>query len=211
MSGSFPPIPKSSFLVAATPPSSFEEMDVYGRLRDIVKEYGANKIALTSSFGVQSIIMINMMQECGFNFPIITLDIPGKGFDTQREYRENLRAHYGLNLCIIEVENEKDKRGAMDDALMRLGVAAEVAGIRSDQTSNRASKRFVEYSEDIGVAKIYPILDWSDGMAHNYIVSLQDETLWHPNYALGAQTKGGRVLEEGENKTECSLHGPNNI
>ena len=207
MKRNFFPLSETSFSPASVPPTSFEEMDAHARLRDIVGKHGEGNIALTSSFGVQSVIMINVMQECGFNLPIVTLDIPGDDFDTQREYREKLRAHYNLDLHTVKIEDEEGKRAAMDQALSDLGVCVEVAGIRADQTGNRARKELVEHHEKTGVTKFHPILDWSDDIAHEYVMSV-DEGLRHPEYALGVQTKGGRVLDDAEEKTECTLHRP---
>lgn len=198
---------ETNFLPASVEPPKFKAMDAQERLRDIVNKYGAESVALTCSFGMQSIIMINVMQECGLNLPIITLDIQGEDFDTQRKYRETLCAHYNLDLRIVEIKGEGDKRAAMDQALICMGALVEVAGIRASQTANRARKEFSEYHEGTGITKFYPILDWSEEQAHDYILSMQ-EGLRHPEYAFGIQTKGGRVLGEAEEKTECTLHKP---
>ena len=56
-----------------------------------------------------------------------------------------------------------------------------------------------------GIWNIYPILDWPDLKANHYLLRLPDG--WrHPHYKPGVQSKGGMILPEGTEKTECGLH-----
>lgn len=181
-------------------------MNAQQRLNLISQTYG-DSVALLSSFGVQSVVLLSLMKEAGVDFPVVTLDILSAEYEIQRQYRKTLQKHYDFDLRIIPVTSEEQKRVSMDGYLKSRNLSVEVSGIRSVQTDNRAGKSLIEHRGEDGLINVHPILDWSDLVVADYMMSLP-EALRHPNYAPGVQSKGGRVLENEEQKTECTLHIP---
>ena len=191
------------FTHAAQPDFSFYNLT--SRLYHAWQYRGA--LALTSSFGVQSGLLVDQLHKRGLlpEIPVVTVDIPGSQWDDQRRYRDHLQNHYGFDLHVEHAENEDDKTAALNRGLSRLGVRATLDGIRASQTFNRAQKPFIEDKPDGRIA-IHPLLDWSDRRVDKYIRKRLTEVARHPAWEKGARSKGGVVLAPGFEKTECGLH-----
>src|SRR5262245_29339778 len=83
----------------------------YGRLepeeiiRLSIEHFGAGRVAAVSSFGADSVVLLNMIAEIDRSTPVVFLDT-GKHFGETLEYRDQLVADLGLtNLKIITPED----------------------------------------------------------------------------------------------------------
>ena len=109
----------------------------------------------------------------------------------------------------------------MDRILDELKATATLAGLRAQQTQNRADMRHVETAGGRGGqrAKIAPILDWDNRTVHQYLK--ENDLPYHPlrekNYASVGDWHSTRPVTAGEDEragrfngqaAECGLHVP---
>lgn len=169
-------------------------------------EHLDGNVALMSSFGVQSALLLHYAQEAGLDLPVASVDIAEEKYNTQRNYRQKLSAYMGLNVLTFPAGSEADKVSAMDEGLQKNWVTATISGIRASQTENRATKKFVERNARNGTLSFHPLLDWPDAKADYYLKEKIPKELHHPDYEEGSRSQGGAVLSSSDDKTECGLH-----
>lgn len=191
--------------------ASFYGKNILERLHlihDWFTAHNQGKIALSSSFGVQSALLLHYAQESGLNIPVISVDINETKYDTQRAYKQTLQNALGFPLIEFQAKSDADKVEAMEQGLRAHFITGTIAGIRASQTQTRANKDFVEYNPRSGRLCFHPLLDWNDSKTNYYIEKRIPEHLRHPDYKPGQRSKGGVILSDDEEKTECGLHYP---
>jgi phosphoadenosine phosphosulfate reductase len=169
-----------------------------------------DRLVMSTSFGVQSAVMLHLVTRQLPQIPVIFIDT---GFHFQETYRfaDELTERLGLNLRVYqpsvspswfvarhgklwESDDPEDlnrydrlrKVEPMDRALEELGVAATLAGLRRQQTNHRANLRKIE--QQSGRYKLAPILDWSTKDVHAY---LNEHGLpYHPLHERGYASIG---------------------
>lgn len=171
-------------------------------------EHLPENLALTSSFGVQSALMLHYAHASNLNIPVVSVDIAGEKYAPQRAYRTQLKEKLGFPLLTFAAESEDKKVHAMTDGLRANFISATIAGIRSSQTENRAAKDFVEWNARNGTLSFHPLLDWPDAKADHYLQMHIPPELRHPDYHPGVRSQGGVILDAQEAKSECGLHLP---
>lgn len=176
-----------------------------GRIGWASSKYG-DQLALISSFGPQSILNILPLLNEAPEASIIHIDIMGDEYEEARQYRDHLIETLGIEVYIVPIASSADKVTAMKAAFEQLEIKAFLRGIRATQTEGRSKQLFVEnWLHNPGIEVISPILDWSDHDVHGQIQVLS-QPLRHQSYKRGVQSKGGAILAEQEEKTECGLH-----
>ncbi len=186
----------------------FRRLTIEDRIRfahDWTVENTNGTLALSSSFGVQSALLLQFAKSSKLDIPVISVDIADEKYDGQREYRQKLTRTLNLDLHVFPASDDAHKVPAMDDGLRALGIAATISGIRAAQTKTRAQKKFVEWNERNNTVTFHPLLDWPDAKTDFYLSALPED-IRHPAYKPGVKSKGGFLLREGEEKTECGLH-----
>lgn len=163
------------------------------------------RIVLSSSFGVQSALLLSHLDHLDFEIPVVHVDIADSKYDQQRAYRDFLQKELRFNLHVFEAADDADKVRAMDEGLASLNAGLVFSGIRASQTDVRGRKSIAEINGRNGTIEVFPLLDWSDAKLEHYLAQIP-EGLRHPAYKPGAQSKGGVLLANGEEKTECGLH-----
>lgn len=204
---------------------------------DVFGEY----MVMTSSFGAQSAVMLHLCTQVVPRLPVVFIDT-GYLFPQTYQFAEQLQQRLNLNLKIYqspisparmaaiygplwESTNKQDldrydrirKVEPMQHALAELGTKAWLAGLRRSQTDYRAGLRFVESQG--GIAKIYPIINWTTKKVHEYLV--KHDLPYHPLYEKGYKSIGDWHSTEplgGDDhdragrfkglKQECGLHLP---
>jgi phosphoadenosine phosphosulfate reductase len=181
--------------------------------QDVIRWAGetfGDGLVLSSSFGVQSAVMLHLVTQVLPGVPVIFIDT---GFHFQETYRfaDELTERLKLNLKVYapaespawfvarhgqlwESENPDDlnrydrlrKVEPMARALEELGVTATLAGLRRQQTNHRAHLRKVEDQD--GRCKVAPILDWSTKDVHDYLK--QHDLPYHPLHGQGYASVG---------------------
>jgi phosphoadenosine phosphosulfate reductase len=167
-------------------------------------------LVMSSSFGIQSAVMLHLVTRVKPDIPIIWIDTGYLPAETYR-FAEDLRQRLDLNLKVyqsplsparmealygklweqdnIEALNRYDmirKVEPMQRALRELGATAWLAGLRADQTQHRQNLRPVELQGDRH--KVFPILDWNAKDVYEYLTEY--DLPYHPYFDLGYTTVG---------------------
>lgn len=186
----------------------FIKLTTEERLLQLHEQWG-DKLVASTSFGLQSSVMLHLISQHIPNIPVIFIDT-GYLFPETYHYAEALTDRLNINLQIyvpkysaarIDAlwENvwEQGEEGAsryanitkiepMNRALNDLGAQAWISGIRRSQSNSRSDKNFLEKQNLI--TKAYPILDWSEAQIEQYISEFNLPT--HPLVEKGYVTAG---------------------
>lgn len=207
-------------------------------LIDAITAQFPGKIALVSSFGVESAILLHMAARIDKNLPIVFLET-GKLFAETLAYRDELTALLGLTdvrsirptgaqLAAYDPDGrlwEKDpdlccairKTNPLDDALE--GFEAWITGRKRSQSSSRAQLSLQETGAD-GRITINPLAFWEDAELEAYF--LAHNLPRHPLQAQGYSSIGCATCTQrplpgqdkrsgrwaGQAKKECGIHMP---
>jgi phosphoadenosine phosphosulfate reductase len=167
-------------------------------------------LVLSTSFGIQSAVMLHLVTSVVPDMPVIWVDT---GYLPPKTYRfaEDLTERLNLNLKVyqspmsparmealhgrlwaqedVEALNRYDyirKVEPMQRALRELGATAWLAGLRRDQTNHRKTLDYV--SRQNGIYKVHPILNWNSKDVYDYL-QLHDLP-YHPLFDEGYVTVG---------------------
>lgn len=156
--------------------SSTQEM-----LAAVIRDGLAGELAVVSSFGAESAVLLHLVAEVDPAVPVLFLET-GKHFAETIAYRDQLVDRLGLNLIVLTPDPEelarKDESGLrwsydpdgcceirkvrpLEKALA--GYDASFTGRKAFQSSTRANlPRFeIDTSDAQGRLKINPLIDWS--------------------------------------------------
>lgn len=167
-------------------------------------------LVMTTSFGIQSAVMLHLVTRIVPDIPVIWVDtgyLPAKTY----LFAEELAQRLNLNLKVyqsplsparmealhgrlwaqndVESLNRYDqirKVEPMQRALRELKATAWLAGLRSNQTNHRKSLEFVNLQGSI--YKVLPILDWSSKDVYDYLQA--HDLPYHPLFDEGYVTIG---------------------
>lgn len=198
----------------------------------------SGKIALVSSFGTESAILLHMIAQIDRDLPVVFLET-GKLFEETLAYRDELTSLLGLtNVRSIKPSGaqlaaydpdgrlwEKDpdlccairKTNPLDEALE--GFTAWITGRKRNQSSSRAQLELQEIGAD-GRTTINPLAFWSDEELERYFET--HNLPRHPLQAQGYSSIGCATCTQkplpgqdkrsgrwaGKAKTECGIHMP---
>ena len=160
------------------------------------REFG-DDLALSSSFGADSAVMLHLVTRVKPDIKIITLDT-GFLFPETIRWRDELAATLKLNLCIYRpamtaaefvAEHGKmwqsspdsccafNKREPFTRAKKELGIKCWLTGIRREQSTTRKSAAIVQ-RDNLGLMKLCPIARWTAKDVHYYLV--ENGLPYHP-------------------------------
>ena len=184
--------------------SSTQEM-----LESVIKDHLAGDIAIVSSFGAESAVLLHLVAQVDPNIPVLFLDT-GKHFAETLEYRDLVARKIGLtHLQILTPDPadlaERDSTGLrwsydpdgcceirkvkpLAKALDRFD--ASFTGRKAFQSSTRANlPRFeIDTSDAAGRLKINPLIDWSAEDIASYFA--EHDLPAHPLVAKGFPSIG---------------------
>lgn len=167
-------------------------------------------LVLSTSFGIQSAVMLHLVTQVVPRIPVIWVDTGYLPVETYRfaaeltdRLRLNLRVYqsplsparmeaiYGRLWEHNDVEsfNRYDhirKVEPMQRALNELGATAWLAGLRADQTDHR--RTLPRIGQQGGRYKIMPILKWTAKQVYQYLVA--HDLPYHPLFDKGYVTVG---------------------
>lgn len=160
----------------------FRASDTHELLHAVLKDRIAGDVALVSSFGAESAVLLHLAAQVEPNVPVLFLDT-GKHFAETLAYRDELVATLGLtNVRVLEpdpaeiaAKDENGLRWSWDPdgcceirkvkplAKALAGFDASLTGRKAFQSSTRATlPRFeIDASDAQGRLKINPLIDWS--------------------------------------------------
>ncbi len=168
-------------------------------------EHFGGSIALSSSFGAQSAVLLHMVTRQQPDIPVILVDT-GYLFTETYHFIDKLTERLHLNLKVyrneispawqearwgklweegvegIERYNQQNKVEPMNRAQRELGIVATIAGIRRQQSSSRENIPVVAGQK--GLLKVHPIIDWTDMQVGRYLTEhdLPYHPLWEEGY-----------------------------
>jgi phosphoadenosine phosphosulfate reductase len=199
------------------------------RVRWAHETYG-DQLVLTTSFGVQSAVMLHLVTMQIPEIPVIFVDT-GYLFPSTYTFAASLTERLKLNLKTytplqtaaqqealhgklweqgidgIQRYNRINKVEPMNRAVQGLGAIAWLSGLRRSQSSSRGERSVVETQNK--VTKIYPIIDWSDRDIYQYLSknSLPYHPLWDQGYVSVGDWHSTKKLGEGMTQEDTRFGG----
>jgi phosphoadenosine phosphosulfate reductase len=175
----------------------------------VIKDDLAGDVAIVSSFGAESVVLLHLIAQVDKNVPVLFLDT-GKHFAETLEYRDLLVERLGLtNLQVLTPDEaelaKKDESGLrwsydpdgcceirkvkpLEQALANFD--ASFTGRKAFQSSTRANlPRFeLDTSDAQGRIKINPLIDWDASQIEAYFI--KHDLPRHPLVARGFPSIG---------------------
>lgn len=215
--------------------ADIEGLDTHAMLAHMLEKEFPGQIALTSSFGAESSVLLALLSEVDRNVPVVFLDTQ-KLFGETLRYRDQLQKILGLtNIITVEPDpNEalaEDPKGILwasdADACCNLrkvrplarimeNYQASITGRKRFQSDTRAHVPLIERAGD--KFKVNPLADWSPERLAEFMKKYDLPP--HPLVADGYLSIGcmpcTRPVKPGEDaragrwagleKTECGIH-----
>lgn len=215
----------------------FEGAEAQDILRAVIKDEYQDEIALVSSFGADSSVLLHMVAQIDQATPVVFVDT-GKLFPATLRYRDELVERLGLT-DVRSQQPEKDDLAETDPAGMLWmsdtdacchvrkvlplenalgGFSAWISGRKRHQSATRSSLQMFEVDE--GRVKVNPLAAWK---AQDVLAYAREKDLPpHPLVAQGYPSIGclpctDKVMPgedpragrwRGQDKTECGIHLP---
>lgn len=199
------------------------------RIRWAYQTYG-DQLVLSTSFGVQSAVMLHLVTTQIPDIPVIFVDT-GYLFPATYKFAAELSERLRLNLKTyipqqtaaqqealygklwekdlegLERYNRINKVEPMNRAVKELGASAWLSGLRRTQSSSRGERGVVEAQNK--VTKIYPIIDWNDRDIYTYMTenNLPYHPLWDQGYVSVGDWHSTKKLGEGMSEEETRFGG----
>lgn len=199
------------------------------RVRWAAETFG-NGLVMTTSFGVQSAVMLHLVTRIVPTIPVVFIDT-GYLFPETYRFAEELTQRLRLNLKIyqplmtaarqeaihgkrweqgidgLKRYNLMNKVEPMDRAVRELGATAWLAGLRRDQSSSREHLPIVHRQNRI--TKIHPILDWTNARVHRYLAEhdLPYHPLWERGYVSVGDWHSSAPLAPGMSEEQTRFNG----
>jgi phosphoadenosine phosphosulfate reductase len=138
------------------------------------------EIALSTSLGPQTLVIIDMLAQLGTEIPVFVLDT-GVLFPQTYELWKHVESRYGIQIERVEAPltlvDQAAAHGAElwaknPDLCCKIrkveplnahleGYEAWITGLRRDQSSSRAATSSIEWDEAHGLIKVNPLAWWS--------------------------------------------------
>ena len=167
----------------------FDKLSADERISHAKDQY-KNGLIMSTSFGIQSAVMLHLVKQHLSDIPIIFIDT-GYLFQETYSYAQLLTEQLDLNVKIfkskisrmeqekkygklweqgksgIEKYNQINKVEPMQRGLNQLKATAWISGIRREQSESRKYRPVVEKQNNW--IKIYPIIDWDEQQVESYM------------------------------------------
>ncbi len=177
-------------------------------LEGVIRDNLAGDLAIVSSFGAESAVLLHLIASVDPSVPVLFLDT-GKHFAETLAYRDRLVQLLGLNLEVLmpdpadlAARDETGLRWSYDpDGCCEIrkvrplekalaNYDASFTGRKAFQAATRANlPRFeVDTSDAAGRLKINPLIDWDAGQIEGYFI--QHDLPRHPLIAAGYPSIG---------------------
>lgn len=147
-----------------------------------------NGVAISSAFGAEGMVLIDMASRVRKDFRLFTIDTEFL-FPETYSLMDKIERRYGVTIekvySLLSPEEQERHHGAtlwnrdpdrccdlrkVEPLRRKLGeLRAWITSIRRDQTSARAGARKVEWDTKFGLVKVNPIVDWTSKQVWRYI------------------------------------------
>ena len=206
-----------------------EKKSANQRIDWAIQNFSGN-IFMSTSFGIQSAVMLHIITQKIPNIPIIFIDT-GYLFPETYEFAERLSKQLKLKVLtfksLMEPKEQELKYGKlwekgieglnkynylnkvepMKRAIKELNSRAWFAGIRREQSQSREEKPVIEIQNN--VTKIYPIIDWDDKKIDTYLKknNLPYHPLWNKGYVSVGDWHSSKPLSQNMKPEETRFNG----
>jgi len=206
-----------------------EQATAEERVRWAIETYG-DGLVMTTSFGIQSAVMLHLVTRIAPQIPVIFIDT-GYLFPETYRFARDLTERLQLNLkkfvpAMTAAEQEAlhgklweqgldglkrynfiNKVEPMERAVRELGATAWLAGLRRTQASTREALRVVQNQNKI--TKVHPIIDWDDRRVYRYLTDhkLPYHPLWEQGYVSVGDWHSTSKLLDGMSEEDTRFGG----
>ena len=208
---------------------SLAGLDARERVRWGLEQFGET-LVLSTSFGIQSAVMLHLVTTEAPGLPIIWIDT-GYHFPETYRFADELEKRLRLDLRVFTPQmtaarqealygqrwaedeaglaayNRDNKVEPMNRALRELGASAWMSGLRRAQASSRAELEFL--TKQNRTWKLHPILDWDNRRVHQYLTQhdLPYHPLWEKGYVSIGDWHSTSKLEAGMTEEDTRFGG----
>ena len=184
-----------------------------------------NEFVLSSSFGIQSAVMLHLLTQIQPNIPVLVTDT-GHLFPETYHFIEALTDRLQLNLKVFSAKessawqlakygeqwaqdeealksyNRTNKVEPLERGLSQLNANTWFSGIRRQQTEHR--KNIPVISVLRGRFKVHPIIDWNNKDVHEYLQknNLPYHPLWEQGYVSVGDVHSTKPLTLGMSESD---------
>ncbi len=206
-----------------------EEQDAETRIAWALENLPRDHV-LSSSFGIQSAVMLHMMTQHVPDMPVLFFDT-GYLFPETYRFVDDMTARLSLNLQVFRAEmspawqearfgqlweqgeeglkkyNTMNKVEPMQRAMNKFSAGTWYSGLRRVQAETRSDRKILEFQH--GRVKFHPIVDWTNRDVHFYLKEhdLPYHPLWEEGYVSVGDTHTTRKLELGMTEEETRFNG----
>lgn len=185
---------------------------------------------VSSSFGVQSAVMLHMLTQVKPDIPVLLADT-GYLFPETYRYVDELAGRLSLNLYVSRADmspawqetkfgqlwdqgpeglkkyNAMNKVEPMAKALDNLEAKTWFTGLRRVQAETRSDIPFAEVKD--GRVKVHPLADWSNKAVYKYMKAhdLPQHPLWEEGYVSVGDTHSTQKLQPGMREEDTRFGG----
>lgn len=207
----------------------FESLTATKRVERVAKML-PEKLAMTSSFGIDAAVSLHLINQVIPGIPIILIDT-GYLFKETYQYAEVLRELLNLNLQIhqsdisaarfesqhgqlwlnglsgINKYNQMRKVQPLEQALSHLSVNTWFSGVRRTQSKHRKQLPWIDIKNQR--FKVHPILDWTDRDMYQYlkIHAIPQHPLFDRGYLSVGDTHSTKSIHEVNQSEELRFFG----
>lgn len=208
---------------------SLEQLSAIERVEWALENLPANFV-LSSSFGIQSAVMLHMMTQVDPNIPVLVTDT-GHLFPETYRFIEELSERFDLNLQVysakksaawqiahfgeqwakneesLKAYNQLNKVEPLERGLTDLSAGTWFSGIRRQQSDHRANMSVVSVLR--GRFKVHPIIDWTNKDVHQYLMKhkLPYHPLWDQGYVSVGDVHSTQPLSAGMDEQDTRFSG----
>lgn len=185
---------------------------------------------LSSSFGIQSAVMLHLVTSVKADIPVVLIDT-GYLFKETYQFIDQLSERLKLNLHVyrshqssawqevrfgrlweqglegLEKYNRINKVEPMKQALKQLGVGTWFAGLRRQQAGSRSDLPVLRVAD--GHLKMHPLIDWGNRDVHRYLTrhQLPYHPLWEQGYVSVGDNHTSHPLSAGMREEDSRFFG----
>ena len=186
--------------------------------------------ALSSSFGIQSAMLLHMVTQVKPDIPVILTDT-GYLFDETYRFIDEMTERLNLNLKVYKAEmspawqearygkrweqgiegiedyNKQNKVEPMQRALTELNIGTWFAGLRREQSRSRADLGVLRIQN--GRYKVHPVINWRNKDVYQYLKkhNLPYHPLWDKGYMSVGDWHTSQPLLPGMTEEETRFNG----
>ena len=209
--------------------AGLEKVSAEERVRWALERFQTHTM-LSTSFGVQSAVLLHMVTQQWSDIPVVMVDTRYLFPETYR-FADQLTERLKLNLKVYRAEvsaawlearhgkmwehgvegieryNKINKVEPMQRAIRELDVQGWITGLRRQQAKSRKEVGVLQLQN--GITKIQPIIDWTDRMIYEYLkkYDLPYHPLWEQGYVSIGDVHTTRPLTANMTEEETRFFG----